>query len=106
LAPQIKAFLDQQGKIEGFQATGLGRGDYLEVIAGQMKAMRRHQDAEGRIIDPVTQREMYFATPCYAHSVAALATAKHPAADEVLESGMLALDISIRSPMTCSPVIT
>jgi rhamnogalacturonyl hydrolase YesR len=95
LAPQIQTFLDQQGKTKGFQATGLDRGDYLEVIAGQVKAMRRYQDPEGRIIDPVTQREMFYATPCYAHSVAALVTAKHPASKELLESGMQALDISI-----------
>jgi rhamnogalacturonyl hydrolase YesR len=97
LAAQINGCLERQRKEQGFQATGLGRGDYLEVIAGQVKAVRRYQDADGRIIDPVAKREMYFATPCYAHAVAALATANHPAAGDLLESGMKALDISIAS---------
>jgi len=95
LAAEINGFLEQQGKQEDFQPTGLGRSDYLEIIAGQVKAMMDYQDADGRIIDPVTKKEMYFATPCYAHSVAVLAKAKHPAAESLLESGMKALDISI-----------
>ena len=95
LAAEINGFLEQQAKHQGFKPTGLGRSDYLEIIAGQVKAMKDYQDADGRIIDPVTRKEMYYATPCYAHSVAALATAKHPAAKDLLESGMKALDVSI-----------
>ena len=97
LAAEINAFLDRQAQAEGFSPTGLGRDDYLEVIAGQVKAMRKYQDADGRIIDPVTRKEMYYATPCYAHSVAALAAAEHETGGALLESGMQALDISIRA---------
>ena len=97
LADTINDFLEQRGEI---QPTGLKRNDYLDVIAGQVKAMHGYQDDEGRIIDPVTGKEMYYATPCYAHSVAVLAKAKHEAGTTLLESGMQALDVSINALAT------
>ena len=70
---QINAFVSNQQGVKGFKPTGLTRADYLAVIAGQVKAMRAYQDKAGRIIDPVDKVEKYYATPCYAHSVAVLA---------------------------------
>ena len=96
LADQINTFLRRQAQSKGFQATGLERKDYLDVVAGQIKAMRQYQDSDGRIIDPVTKREMYFTTPCYAHSIAALTKANYPISRHTIESGMKALDISLK----------
>ncbi len=46
--------------------------------------------------DPVEGEEKYFTTPCYAHSVAVLAKAGYPIEKEVVESGMKALDVSLK----------
>ena len=86
---------DQKSAMPSLRPTGLGRRDYLRVIEGQVKAMRQYQDDRGRIIDPVEKVEKYYATPCYAHSVAVLAASGHNADRELLESGMKAMDVSV-----------
>jgi rhamnogalacturonyl hydrolase YesR len=96
LAPQISRFLKDQ-KASPITQTGYRKKDYLEVIARQVKAMRPYQDAQGRIIDPVGKAEKYFATPCYAHSVAVLVKAGYPIDAATVESGMKALDVSLAS---------
>ena len=93
-AQQMNAFLQNQKSAE-IKPTGLKRQDYLEVIAGQVKAMHPYQNGEGRIVDPVEKAEKYFTTPCYAHSVAVLAKAGYPIGDEIIESGMKALDVAL-----------
>ena len=90
---RINAFLQQQSATGKIAATGLGRADYLRVIEGQVRAMRPYQNAEGRIIDPVEKGEKYYTTPCYAHSVAALAASGHTKDAGLIESGMKALDV-------------
>ncbi len=94
LGANINRFLkDQQaGKVE---PTGLKKRDYLDVIAGQVKAMRGYQDAQGRIIDPVAKAEKYYTTPCYAHSVSVLVKAGYPMDAGIAESGMKALEASL-----------
>ncbi len=96
LADKINLFLKRQQQSKDFVSTGLSRKDYLEVIAGQVKSMLQYQDSAGRIIDPVTKKEMYYATPCYAHSVAVLSKANYPADKDLIESGMKALDVSLK----------
>jgi rhamnogalacturonyl hydrolase YesR len=91
-ASEINAFLTRQEATPGFRPTGLKREDYLRVIEGQVKAMRAYQDPDGRIIDPVEKVEKFYATPCYAHSVAVLAHSGHCKDAELIESGMNALD--------------
>ncbi len=96
LAGQINAFLHHQpAATESLEPTGLTRVDYLRVIQGQVRAMRPYQDADGRIIDPVEKIEKYYATPCYAHSVAVLAASGHDTGGELLQSGMKAMDVAI-----------
>ncbi len=96
LAETINAFVgNQQAAVESLKPTGLTRKDYLRVIEGQVRAMRPYQDEDGRIIDPVEKIEKYYATPCYAHSVAVLAASGHNTNAELLESGMWAMDVSI-----------
>jgi rhamnogalacturonyl hydrolase YesR len=96
LADKINIFLKRQKKSKDFAATGFTRKDYLDVIAGQVKAMRKYQDSDGRIIDPVTKEEQYFTTPCYAHSVAVLVKANYPISKDMIVSGMKALDVSLK----------
>ncbi|MCP4785804.1 MAG: hypothetical protein GY903_06595 [Fuerstiella sp.] len=94
LYEQINGFMkNQQGQV--ITSTQFTKKDYLDVIAGQVKAMRQYQNAEGRIIDPVQNVEKYFTTPCYAHSIAVLAKAGYPIKPELVESGMKALDVSL-----------
>ncbi len=97
LGDKINLFLKRQPKSKDFVSTGLSRKDYLDVIAGQVNAMKAYQDSVGRIIDPVTKKEQYFTTPCYAHSVAALAKAGYPVSSGLIESGKKALDVSLEA---------
>ena len=92
-ATQITAFL--KAKPSQVKATGLTRDDYLSVIDGQVKAMRDYQNEDGRIIDPVEKVEKYYATPCYAHAVAALAAGGRCKDQGLLESGMKAMDVAV-----------
>jgi len=94
-ADRINAFLRQAAPAD-FQPTSLTRDDYLRVIEGQVRAMRTCQNGEGRIVDPVEKKEMYYATPCYAHSVAVLAASGRVADADLIETGMKALDVSVR----------
>jgi rhamnogalacturonyl hydrolase YesR len=94
LGEQINTFLNQQEGAE-YSPTKFTKNDYLEVIAGQVKAMLQYQNTEGRIIDPVAKVEKFYTTPCYAHSVAVLAKAGYPIGNELIESGMKALDVSL-----------
>ncbi len=96
LAEKINGFTSLQAKKPKVEATGLDRSSYLEIISGQIEVFRKYQDDEGRIIDPVTNKEMYYSTPCYAHSVASLASASYNADPTLIESGMKALDISLK----------
>ncbi|NQV32882.1 MAG: glycoside hydrolase family 88 protein [Phycisphaeraceae bacterium] len=103
LADKINIFLKRQQQTKTFTATGFSRNDYLDVIAGQVKAMQKYQDSAGRIIDPVTKEEMYFTTPCYAHSIAALTQAGYPISRALIESGMSALDVSLEALAKAEP---
>ncbi len=97
LSEQIIAFLkNQQAQTHArTRYKKFKKKEYLDVIAGQVKAIGQYQNAEGRIIDPVEKAEKYFTTPCYAHSVAVLARAGYPIGKDVVESGMKALDVSL-----------
>ena len=96
LAPRIAAFLANQAAVRDDRPTGLAREDYLRVIAGQVLVFRGLQDAAGRILDPVRSNECYFATPCHAHAVAALAAGGMAGEPGVLESGLRAMDSATR----------
>jgi hypothetical protein len=98
--PQITAFLKTEPA--PIEPTGLTRDDYLSVIAGQVKAMRTYQDADGRIVDPVEKKENYYTTPCYALSVAALAAGGR--CDEaLLQSGIKAMDAAVSDMANATP---
>lgn len=93
LSETVQAFLDVQNDFVDFRNTGFSKTDYLDIIEGQVRMFMTHQDAEGRIIDPVKLEEKHYVTSLYAHSVAVLAASGHVADPDVIESGMLAMDV-------------
>ncbi len=93
LAGQIGTFLKRQASFKDFKPSGLTREDYLKVIAGEVKALRQYQNAEGWIIDPI-HKQKYYAAPSYALAVATLAASGYDRDAGLLESGMKAMDVS------------
>jgi rhamnogalacturonyl hydrolase YesR len=88
-----KTFLSRVKTSPELAKTGLSKNDYLKIIEGQVRAIKQYQDVSGRIIDPVKKKEMYYATPCYAHSVAILAASGYTKDAALVESGMKAMDV-------------
>ena len=96
LYDKMNAFLDVSKKTALTKPTGLNRNTYLQIIEGQVRAMKKYQNDEGRLIDPVDNVEKYYSTPCYAHSIAALVASSYIDKDDPLAlSGMKALDASL-----------
>ena len=93
LQPQISRFLEHRGTV---QPTGLSRADYLKVVDGQVRALRKCLKPDGDLPDPVDGRTQ-FSPPCYAHSVATLAASGFDTDPQLLESGMRAMDFSVDS---------
>lgn len=91
LQPQINRVLASQQSI---QPTGLTRADYLKVVAGQVRALRKYQKPDGDMPDPVDGRTQ-FSPPCYAHSVATLVASGFDTDPQLLDSGMRAMDFSV-----------
>jgi hypothetical protein len=99
--PRVDVFLRNQRGVS-IRPTGLTRAAYLDVVLGQVRAFRRHQAADGTIVDPVERREWQYATPCYAAAVAALADAGR-ADPDLLDSGLRAMDASVAAMAAYRP---
>lgn len=95
LSEKINTFLRNQEKSASFKPLQKKKDDYLRIIEGQVRAMLKYQNSDGRIIDPVDKVEKYYSTPCFAHSVAVLASSGYTADKELVENGMKALDIAL-----------
>jgi len=97
LSEDIKTFINsQETSLNSFKSTGLTKNDYLSIIEGQVRAMVKYQNDEGRIIDPVENIEKYYTTPCFAHAVSVLVASSTIKNDSPLAlSGMKALDVSL-----------
>jgi hypothetical protein len=72
--------------------TGLGRADYLRLIASEVDFWKAEQDADGAIIDPYLEREFQYSTPAFAHAAATLVA--YAGRDDLLDAAALALDWS------------
>ncbi len=96
LSDKINLFLERQKSVPEIAKTGFSKDTYLKIIEGQVRAFKKFQNDSGRIIDPVTKNEMYYATPCYAHSVAVLTASGYIKDTALIESGMLAMDVITR----------
>ncbi|WP_066631046.1 hypothetical protein [Labilibacter marinus] len=92
LSDKIAAFTEGSKHAELKNTTGLTKNDYLKVIEGQVKVMQTYQNEKGGIVDPVRKKELYYTTPCYAHSVSVLASSGYTKDTALIESGMKALD--------------
>ena len=93
LAPIVAAAKANCAKAD-FTPTHLKRDDYLQVVEGIVLFFQKHQDAEGRIIDPYAKREIQYSTPCYAWAAAALIASGRQT--NLLDSAALALDASLQ----------
>ena len=93
LSDKINSFLKQQNAAPKISKSEFSKNTYLKIIEGQVRVFQKFQNDSGRIIDPVVNKEMYFTTPCYAHSVAVLAASGYIKDKNLIESGMLAMDV-------------
>jgi hypothetical protein len=93
LSERIDSFQNRQKIAPSIVKNGLSRESYLKIIEGQVRAFQKYQNDSGRIIDPVAKKEMYFTTPCYAHSISVLAASGFTKDKKLIESGMLAMDV-------------
>ncbi|HET9420494.1 MAG TPA: hypothetical protein VFO49_05105, partial [Nocardioides sp.] len=72
--------------------TGLGRPDYLRLIASEVDFWKEKQDADGAIIDPYLNREFQYSTPAFAHAAATLVA--YAGRDDLLDAAARALEWS------------
>jgi hypothetical protein len=77
-----------------FRVTGLKRADYLKLISKQVDFWKKHQDANGAIIDPYRKAEIQYATPAFANAAAVLVV--HNNRPDLLESSSKAMDWATR----------
>jgi hypothetical protein len=75
------------------QPTGITRGEYLRLMAGDLDYFRQFQRADGAILDPVTHREVQYSTPAFAAAAGVLVT--EAGRKDLLEPGSRALGCSI-----------
>ena len=94
LQAQLDRYLAGRAAVRDFAPTGRSRRDYLRIVDGQVRALRRYQTANGELPDPISGKT-YYAAPCYAHCVATLAASGVDTDPELLESGMRAMDYSV-----------
>ncbi len=97
-ADVINTFITRQGEYPWrFEPTGFTRDAYLPVIDSIARGLRLYQNAAGRIIDPILNREHQYSTPAYAHAVSVLFRSGYaPATDTaMLNSGIRAMSAGI-----------
>jgi hypothetical protein len=90
-APLLAQFRADQREAT-IEPTGLTRGDYLHVIAGNVDYFRQQQDDRGAIIDPHRNVEFQYSTPCFALAAATLVV--HAGREDLLEPAAKAMDWS------------
>jgi hypothetical protein len=94
--PLLERFRRQPARAAaGFVPTALGRGAYLELIAGGLGFWKTHQDPSGAIIDPYRREEYQYSTPAFAHAAAALVVWGRRR--DLLEPAAQAMDWAVRT---------
>lgn len=97
----------------GWQPTGYTSKDYLSLVASICGYFWKYQDQRGAILDPNTQEEQQYATPCYAVAAGLVALGGRPPVgvwgaarrdsvdppedEALLQSAARALDHSLRA---------
>jgi len=102
---QIQSVLDRQANAPDFKPTGLDKNEYLRIIASQVHAFRKQQDANGRIIDPVRKAEWHYTTPMYAHAASIICATGYDKDPSMLESAMKAMDVAVSDLAGCDQSI-
>lgn len=92
LKPYVDEFRKNQLNAKAFKATGLSRKDFLAVTAGDVDFFKKHQNADGAIIDPYKNVEWQYSTPCFALAAAELVV--HADRKDLLEPAAKAMDWS------------
>lgn len=88
--PFVQEFRENLKSAPPIKTTGLTRDDYLKLIAGDIDFFKRHQNADGAIIDPYKQIEWQYSTPCFATGASALV--KYSGRKDLVEPAAKAMD--------------
>lgn len=94
---QAQEYLTALSSTEESVSSGWDRQRKLALLEGLVNAYKRHQDQHGAVIDPYSDQERYYSTPCYALAAAVLV---NEGRTELLESAASALESSIQSVVT------
>jgi rhamnogalacturonyl hydrolase YesR len=89
-APLLEQFRKDAASAPAIEPTGLSRGDYLKLIAGNVDFFEQQQDESGAIIDPYRKVEFQYSTPCFAGAAAALVA--HAGRHDLIEPAAKAMD--------------
>lgn len=73
--------------------SGLSSSSYLDTIAQVLPFWLQYQAANGSVLDPMTQQEEEYGTPCFAWAAAALVA--HAGRTDLLPNASAALNVSI-----------
>jgi hypothetical protein len=73
--------------------TGVRKRQYLALIAANVDFFKRHQDAEGRIVDPVSMGERQYSTPAFAAAAGLLV--REAKRDDLLEPATRAMTCAL-----------
>ncbi len=93
--PLLQTFRANAKTASPIKSTGLTRADYLKLIAGEVDFWRKHQNANGAVIDPYRKVEFQYSTPAFAHAAAALV--KYANRKDLVEPAAKALDWSAKT---------
>jgi hypothetical protein len=95
--PHVEKFKQDVKAVGDVDPTGLERGDYLKLVAGEVDFWKQHQSESGAIIDPYKDKtrgpdfgEWQYSTPCFAVSAAALA--EYAGRTDLVEPAAKAMD--------------
>jgi hypothetical protein len=92
-AETLRRVLKDAQLAAGFRPTGLGKQDYLPLIAGNIDFFKQHQDGRGAIIDPYEKKERQYSTPAFALAAALLVAESKR--EDLLDPASRALSFSI-----------
>ena len=92
MAEQISAFLERDLAVK---PSGIAREDYLRIINGQVTGVLKYQGTDGSIQNPLTGRDLNYATPHFAHCAAVLISSGYNTSPELYEAAERAMSYSV-----------
>src|SRR5688572_27535855 len=88
-AGELERVFAAQAAVAEFESSPVTRRDYLKLIAGNVDYWKKHQNADGAIIDPYAYGERQYSTPAFALAAAQLVVAADR--DDLLEPASRAM---------------